>query len=277
VRPEVLGNFNGTDGLRIADLPELRIKGGTVEFEQVPTLVMVRADLSKAGHKYLTFLGEEGCEYVRGYLEERLASGARLSPESDVIAPKSAHKEFVTSINVSDGIRNAIRAAGFKWRPYVLRAYFDTQLLLAESKGKLAHDYRVFWMGHSGSMEARYTTNKGRLPKELVEDMRVSYKRCERVLLTVPTKKQAESSTDVAKIMLLGLGYKEEELQDKDLEEVAVLQELVKKKMQHPPAPKKQKVVDVGEVPQHLEAGWRFVAPLNGEKAILDPPPGGGA
>ncbi|MDI1495879.1 MAG: hypothetical protein K8823_1187 [Cenarchaeum symbiont of Oopsacas minuta] len=42
-----------------------------------------------------------------------------------------------------------------------MRAYFDTQLLIAESKGKIAHDIRAFFMGHSGNIEARYTTNKG--------------------------------------------------------------------------------------------------------------------
>ena len=59
-------------------------------------------------------------------------------------------------------------------RPYVLRAYFDTQLLLAESKGKMTHSYRQFFMGHKGDMEARYTVNKGRLTKDMIEDMRES-------------------------------------------------------------------------------------------------------
>jgi len=63
----------------------------------------------------------------------------------------------------------------FKWRPYVLRAYFDTQMLLAESHGKISHPYRVFFMGHKGYIEARYTTNKRRLPENLIEDMRNAF------------------------------------------------------------------------------------------------------
>ncbi len=39
---------------------------------------------------------------------------------------------------------------------------------MAESRGKIAHDFRVFFMGHKGSMEARYATNKGILPSALV-------------------------------------------------------------------------------------------------------------
>ena len=65
---------------------------------------------------------------------------------------------------------------------YVLRAYFDTELLIAESKGKIAHDFRVFFMGHKGSMEARYTTNKGMLPEILVREMRDAFKRSEEFL-----------------------------------------------------------------------------------------------
>lgn len=30
-------------------------------------------------------------------------------------------------------------------------------------------------MGHQGDMEAKYTTNKGRLPEDLIEDMRGSF------------------------------------------------------------------------------------------------------
>ena len=63
-----------------------------------------------------------------------------------------------------------------------MRAYFDTQLLIAESKGKIAHDFRVFFMGHKGSIEAKYTTNKGILPEVLLNEMCEAYKRSEEFL-----------------------------------------------------------------------------------------------
>jgi len=31
------------------------------------------------------------------------------------------------------------------------RAYFDTQLLIAESQGKITHAYRQSFMGHNGA------------------------------------------------------------------------------------------------------------------------------
>ena len=56
---------------------------------------------------------------------------------------------------------------------------------MTESKGKISHPYLQFFMGHKGGMEARYSTNKGRLPPDMVEGMRESYKTCELFLSTM--------------------------------------------------------------------------------------------
>jgi hypothetical protein len=79
-------------------------------------------------------------------LEERIREGERLAPDSSIITPKRKMKPFIRAVNVGDIIRGAIRRAGFRWRPYVLRSYFDTQPMLAESKGLVLRDYRQFWM-----------------------------------------------------------------------------------------------------------------------------------
>ena len=39
----------------------------------------------------------------------------------------------IKSVDIGNIIREAVRKAGFNWRPYVLRAYFDTHLTQAES------------------------------------------------------------------------------------------------------------------------------------------------
>ncbi len=91
------------------------------------------------------------------------------------------NKPFLPTRQISKEIRDTFRPR-FTWRPYVLRAYFDTELLIAESKGKIAHDFRAFFMGHKGSIEAKYTTNKGILPEVLVTEMREVFKRCEELL-----------------------------------------------------------------------------------------------
>ena len=46
----------------------------------------------------------------------------------------------------------------------------------------MAHDFRVFFMGHKGSMEAKYTTNKGVLPEALLDEMRNAFARSEELL-----------------------------------------------------------------------------------------------
>jgi hypothetical protein len=166
LRIEALGNYTGTDGLTVRDLPELRIEDKSVIFDKIPAILTVRRKLSRAGHQYFTFLGEEGCEYLRDYLEDRVREGETLTPDSPLVTPKLRMKPFIRANNIGDIIRGAMRTGGFAWRPYVLRSYFDTQLMLAESKGLVLRDYRQFWMGHKGDIENRYTTNKQRLPRE---------------------------------------------------------------------------------------------------------------
>ncbi|MGC9167242.1 MAG: site-specific integrase, partial [Thermoplasmata archaeon] len=58
LRPESLGNYDGTDGIRLGDLKELNLD--TLEFEKSPTILVVRSSLSKARHQYFTFIPEEG-------------------------------------------------------------------------------------------------------------------------------------------------------------------------------------------------------------------------
>jgi hypothetical protein len=42
---------------------------------------------------------------------------------------------FLRTILVTRDIKEAITKAGFDWRPYVLRAYCDMGMIVAESKG----------------------------------------------------------------------------------------------------------------------------------------------
>ncbi|MEM2843776.1 MAG: site-specific integrase, partial [Candidatus Bathyarchaeia archaeon] len=120
LRIETLGNYSGDDGLRIKDFPEIEIKNGIIEFKKIPTIVIVRKELSKARHQYFTFLSEEGCEYLKEYLEARMREGEKLTLDSPIITPKLKMKPFIRTINIGDIIRIAIRKAGFPWRPYVL-------------------------------------------------------------------------------------------------------------------------------------------------------------
>jgi len=190
LRPEVLGNYNATDGLMITDLPDIAIVQGIATLLRSPPRVMVRRTLSKAKFQYFTLLTSQATKQLLAYMNDRLTKGEALNSESPVIAPDSQHrygrgrngeKKFLTTQHILRQVRTTLRPR-FQWRPYVFRRYFDTQLLIAESRGKIAHDFRVFFMGHSGSIEATYTTNKGVLDETLVNEMREAFKRSEELL-----------------------------------------------------------------------------------------------
>ncbi len=188
LRPEVIGSYLGDDGLRIADIPDMEINGSEVTFRKIPAMIVVRSDLSKARNQYVTFTGNEGCFYLKAYIEERINEGERITANSPIVVPAKYalrnENSFIRTINIGDIVRQAIRKAGYPWRPYVLRAFFDTQLLMAESKGLIMRDYRAFFMGHKGDIEHRYTVNKHILPEDLLEDMRNAYERSTKFLET---------------------------------------------------------------------------------------------
>ncbi len=301
LRPEVLGDYGGSDGLRLGDLPEVRVAGKELTFAKIPTSVVVRAELSKAGHRYLSFLPAEGCEYLKVYLESRLASGEKLGPDSPIVRPTPgfedsgwrtnvADRAFIVTKNVTADVRRAMRPR-FTWRPYVLRAYFDTQMLLAESNGKVTATYRGYWMGHLGDIDARYTTNKGRLPETIVEDMRKSFQASEIFLTT-----EASHVADVKETLLhtfreqakaygidpLKVRIEKEKAGAKleaDDEIRFLTMEIAKRTAPQFMAAgttftngtgRKNKVV-AGErqLVKHLDGGWELVSNLNGDRYLI--------
>jgi integrase len=275
LRPEALGHYRGNDGLRLRDLPDLSVRNKKVEFLKVPTMVIVRRELSKAGHQYFTFLSEETCGYLKDYLEMRIREGEELGPDSAIITPKQHIKPFIRTSNIGDSIRDSIRKAGFPWRPYVLRSYFDTQLMLAESKGLVLRDYRQFWMGHKGDIENRYTTNKHRLPESVVEDMRSAYGRSQEFLQTKANEETSEEKLrgSFRKQLLLVAGLGQEEVDKLDLSSMSdeELQSLVRQKLlgAQTPDSSKQKVVTVDEANGYLAKGWEYVAKLSNNKVVI--------
>jgi len=210
-----MGNYDGTDGLKLADLPDLVIEqdGKSASFAHVPAMIVVRATLSKTKNRYFTFLPSDGCEYVLGYLRKRISAGEKLALDSPVISLEQGYysrrynkiqkpSSFITTPRITSDIRKSIWSIT-KVRPYVLRAYFDTQLLLAESHGRMTHAYRQFFMGHKGDIEARYTTNKGRLTDEMIADMRRAYFESQEFLCTI--NGESNNSAQNKKEMLLDM------------------------------------------------------------------------
>ncbi len=282
LRPESIGNYNGTDGLRIADIPEARLTEQGIEFENVPAVLLVRSMLSKARHQYFTFLGGEAVTYIRDYIKRRLDSGEHLTLDSPLLALDARgvkRNRFLRTNLVTRDIKEAIVKAGYRWRPYVLRAYCDTNLIIAESKGLISHPYLQFIMGHKGDIEARYSTNKGILPPDMVEDMRESYRKCLHYLEAVEGggrrgRDDEESITvQLRRQLLMVAGYKQEEIEHIDLASISdeEFQELVRSRLLVALTNNgvRQKVISVMHVEDYIAQGWEFVALLPDDRVIV--------
>ena len=289
VRPQVLGNYRGTDGLRISDIADMEIKDGTVSFTKTPVRVIIRSELSKKDNEYFSFLGEEGARYLKLYIEERIKEGEIIGPDKPVITPSKmairAKMPFIVTTNIGDLIRNTIRRSGLAQRPYVLRKYFDTHLLQAESKTGLKRDYRVFWMGHIGDMEHEYTLNHGILSEAVIEDMRSQYARASKFL---ETGEKGISEEDHARLLrehslmtykaITGI-----DLTDKEKERLLSLEEsdfwkeisemFRSKRAEILNNGNKHKTIPERELETYLNKGWELVQIYpRGDKAVIKLP-----
>ncbi|MGH2638776.1 MAG: hypothetical protein ACRDF4_05770, partial [Rhabdochlamydiaceae bacterium] len=86
--PEVQGGYLGLEGLRLKDLPEIEVvqdAENILNFKKMPTIVIIREEISKSRRQYFTFLPQEGCEFLKNYLEARLGHGEILTPSSPII------------------------------------------------------------------------------------------------------------------------------------------------------------------------------------------------
>ncbi len=278
LRPESLGDYEGTDGLRLGDLKELKLSD-EIQFDKIPVTVMVKSKLSKARHQYFSFIGEEGATYIKEYLEERRKQGEELTYESPLLqfdvrgVKKNA---FLRTTLVTRDIREAIAQAGLKMRPYVLRAYFSTALDIAESKGMISHPWRQFIMGHKGDIEARYSTNK-RLPPDMIEEMRESYKKCLKYMETRVSEVSEENARLYLQQQLLSaVGYRQDEIDKMNLADLNTedFQKLLRDKVAGAMASNgsKQKLVPMSEIEKLLGEGYEFQAVLPNGKAIMKMP-----
>ena len=267
-RPQVMGKSDRSDGLVLGDIADLKVDKDKVEFTKIPAMITVRAELSKTGNKYITFLGELGCKYVLKYLKRRIAVGEILDKTSPLVTFTKGYENkgwrdenqtrFIATPALTNGVRKATRGI-IKMRPYALRAYFDTQLLMAESQGCMVHAYRQFFMGHKGDIEARYTTNKGRLPEQLIEDMRSAY--------------------DQSQIFLTGNAdvddEQREEMFRRTCERLASMYGIDpslipnKGKKESPPGPYESRIIQEDELIEFTSQGWEIVRDLAGCRFLI--------
>ncbi len=197
---EASSDIESENGLRLRDLPEMKIENSKVNFTAMPTRVIVRANLNKGRHQYETFLNDAGCNYLKQYLEwrmsektVRIAKGGKKkiippetpSPESPIVTPERLSiGKFLRSNQISGIIKKAILAAGYNWRPYVFKSFFAENMTSAERKRTIIEEDRVWWMGHKGNIETVYTKNNKRLNPGKLTELREAYKQASDLYLT---------------------------------------------------------------------------------------------
>jgi len=137
-------------------------------------------------------------------------------------------------------------------------------MLFAENHGKIGHPYVVFHMGHVGDIESRYTTNKGRLPDNLVEDMRESFRRCQEYLQTMkPETQMGDVTREFRKQLLAVAGYKPGEIEKMDLGSMTdeqmqrkVRERLIGSGVNNRP---RQRIIAAAELDSYLGQGWEYL------------------
>ncbi|MGI0128558.1 MAG: hypothetical protein ACREEC_00110, partial [Thermoplasmata archaeon] len=169
----------------------------------------------------MTFGSAELADTLTAYLRERrtrprwskgsIVRPESLSRDSPLLAVRDTETDtgFVTVKALASELRAAITKvvpSDTSWRPYVLRSYASTQLLLAEARGHITRDFREAILGHDLGISGRYNLSK-KLQPTMIEEMRAAYKRCEPFLSTIPSRSEQDAQAKMAKIMLLGLGY----------------------------------------------------------------------
>ena len=279
LRPESLGDYEGKDGIKLSDISGLNITDSDVKIDKIPALLTIRKNLSKARNQYFTFIPEEGITYLQEYLMERIRDGEDINYDSPLLQLDTRgvkKNKFLRTPLVTRDIREAIVLAGLNLRPYVLRAYFATALDIAESKGLISHPWRQFIMGHKGDIEARYSTNK-RLPLNMIEEMRESYRKCTKFLETrVSEPSENEAKTYLQQQLLLAVGYKQKEIDKIDLAELdnEGFQKLLRDKVTGAMTGNgsKQRLIDISEIGSYLDKGYEFQASLPNGKAVMKLP-----
>ena len=132
-------------------------------------------------------------------------------------------------------------------------------------------------MGHKGDIENRYTTNKHRLPTEVIEGMHEAFKRSQEHLMTTKPETNEDKIKKTFKKQLIAVaGFSEEEIARHNETNMTneELQNLVRQRqvgvMTNNGA--RQKVIAAADVERHIVEGWEYIAPIAGEKAIVKMP-----
>lgn len=130
-------------------------------------------------------------------------------------------------------------------------------------------------MGYVGDIEHRYTTNKGRLPSQVIEDMRESYANSQEFLqIKVQEGPRTEDLKRVFRSELLRMaGFTNEEIGEGNLLELTEeeFRDAVRGCLLNTNSfnSNSQKVISIEEIERYLERGREFVTTLPNDKIVV--------
>ena len=300
LRPQVLGSYQGENGLTLGDLPELKLDTG-LEFDEIPFVIRVPAELSKTRRAYVTFGTQQLATTLLAYLKERTQHGERLGPNSPVVTSytglkgaASRHAEaakfqrgFLATSNVVTEVARTLHDSapeGVSWRSYVLRSYCSTRLMLAEGNGRISRDLREAILGHDTGVAGRYHVGK-RWGEELLAEARREYANAAEFLET-NSQTRTNIAAEFRRTLLAVAGVTEEEaaqhMNDSNDEILALLRNRLLERDTPPPKPLNgdggtnghaiQRPVSLAEAEQLLSQGWTFVANFGPDRLLLRSP-----
>ena len=285
LRPETLGNYDASDALRIKDIEGLKIGNEGVEFFIFPAVLKIRqskVQLSKKGHGYFTFIPQQSGKYIADYLNARVRDGENISPESPIITTDTRGSNIrrsgiLATRFILNDVRASMRNAGLGFRPYALRVYWASSMDVAEAKGIVSHNWREFWMGHTGDISARYSTNKV-LPEDTINAMRETYRRCEAHLVTEMKEITQDEVKKGFRIEFLSsvMGYAQDKIDQLDLANMSneEFQELVKKGILGNITGNgtRQRIVSEREIEKFMDQGYEVFTTLPSGKIVMKLP-----
>ena len=134
-------------------------------------------------------------------------------------------------------------------------------------------------MGHKGDIEARYSTAKRRLPPDMVDEMRVSYSRCEPLLIStappidkpsVAKEAQIQAIKSIAKSLYgidsMDIKIAKERETGREIsldEEIVMMEDELKKFRTGGNGSGEHKVIEESELVNYLDEGWQIVREMN--------------
>ncbi|MCI4317160.1 MAG: hypothetical protein L3J96_01355, partial [Thermoplasmata archaeon] len=259
--------------------------------------INVPGSLSKTRRAYVTFGTPELAEAILTYLKDRVRMDRdhpdRLTPDSPLVAlsplgARNVHNGsgawgHMTSKTVVFELREAlkqVRPAGVRWRPYVLRSYFSTQLWTA----RVDREAREAMMGHNLGVSGRYNLSK-RLGDRLVAEMRAGYEKAVPYLETFARQDAGPKTEEAARLFLAVFGVPAEEIAKLSVGSMTPeeLQAVARRYVLRVPTsvtsltgtgPAHQRIVPLDQANALLEIGWRVketVGP-NRDQLVLESP-----